>query len=344
MPLKEPKIALIIPAYNEELTIASAIYSAVARNFIPTDIVVVDDGSTDRTYEIADEIGCKVIRTDRAGKAGAIKQALHNFQLLTHYTHIGILDADSTLMVGFRKEMVNAIKENPDAALFCGSPISRKNNWLTAYRAVEYAICLSIYRQAQNALGVINVAPGCASLYNTKDLADLDLSGDTLVEDMDLTIQLQRKRKQIVFVSKAKVNTQDPSTLADYIGQLKRWYRGGWQVVRKHRLGRRFRPIDFEIGLLMGESLIFSLMVMLMPLLLWRYPKYVLIGFAIDQGLFFLSTCWAATLLRRGDVIKYFPLYTVPRMVNAGIFLWSFIVERRPRRLTPASWFSPKRY
>lgn len=343
-PTWKPRIALLIPAYNEALHIYSTVWSARHAGFSANDIYVINDGSTDGTAMEARITGCYVLTVKRGGKAGAIEAGLKAFDILNRYQYVGILDADSQLHPSYLGAMRRAIERYPGASLLCGGPVSWKSSWLTAFRAMEYAICLGVYRTAQSATGTINVAPGCASLYATEALRLLDISGGTLTEDMDLTIQLQRMGREVRFVEDAKVYTQDPRDLKGYIGQVARWYRGHWQCVRKHRMMRQVSAIDAEMALITLEALVFSPLIVLLPLWAYLWPWYTFIGLVADQMLSFTFASLAARQQKRWDIVRYFPLFWIPRYLNACIFVWAFLKERKVSTLTPSSWFTVERY
>lgn len=332
------RLCFLIPAYCESKTIHKSIYSCLNAGVSRNDIYVIDDGSTDDTAWRAKRTRVHVHTKANGGKATALHRGVDHFRLDTTYTHVAILDADSAIDVDYVDTMMDAAAKTPEASLLCGSPRSQRKNWLTAYRAVEYGISAGIYKEAQSFMGVVSVAPGCASVYKLADFVKLDFSGDTLVEDMDLTIQLQRKGAAIVHVPGAFVYTQDPSTIKGYIGQMLRWYRGTWQVVRKHRLGRCFQRIDLEVALLLGEGLYFPL---LMLLLLYTRGFYFGMGMLFDQLLLLALTVLIAARERRWDVILAFPTFFIPRALNGLLFIYAFFAERKTHA---TQWFSVERY
>ncbi|MBS1705382.1 MAG: glycosyltransferase family 2 protein [Armatimonadetes bacterium] len=69
--MADPKVSAIIPAYNAEATIAEAIESAKSQTHLPDEIIVANDGSTDRTSHIAREFGVTVIDLPKANGAVA---------------------------------------------------------------------------------------------------------------------------------------------------------------------------------------------------------------------------------------------------------------------------------
>jgi poly-beta-1,6-N-acetyl-D-glucosamine synthase len=332
-------IAVLIPAWNEAALIGRAIASVIAAGIDPAHVYVVDDGSTDDTAAAAG--AAQVLTIPNGGKAKALDTGLRYWEMASRYRYVAILDADSQVAPDYFQAIYRAMREGP-ADCYCGAPQSLPHNWLTAYRALEYAVTLGIYRPAQSALNVITVAPGCASVYRATRLMQLDFNGRTLVEDMDLTLQIHRQAGRIVHVPDAHVWTQDPATPREYLGQVCRWYRGTWQVVRRHRIGRRLSRIDLELSVMLGESLVFSLLFLLLPLWAWLNPTWVAVGLALDQTTLLALTVVTARSQGRWDILCAFPLFTLPRMLNAGAFLWSFVVERRAS--DDLAWFSVRRY
>jgi len=339
-------VCVVIPAFNEELLIGRCIQSVLNAGVPAEHIYVVDDRSTDGT---ADRVrafsGVNLLcNTQNVGKLRGLKQVIEQFDLLERYEFLSLLDADSHISAGYFSAVVERFEATPGTALVCGAPHSEKYNWITAYRALEYAITLKVYRKGQDRLGVITVAPGCASTYRTSVIRQLDWDGRTLVEDMDLTVQIHRKHLgSIAYAADAITYTQDPRTLREYIGQLTRWYSGTWQVVRLHRIPFGKQRIDAEFTLLMGEGMGYAVLAALLPVIAWFHPAAVLKGLLLDQAIWFSLVAVAAVHLRRLDIVLCSPAYLLMRGINCWVLLRTFWAEIiRSRRLD--NWFSVSRY
>lgn len=336
-------IAVLIPARNEEAVIQAAIFSCYAAGLEPEDVFVIDDASTDQTRRMAQAANATVLSGPGKGKASAIEFGVK--MLPRCYDWVAVLDADSELDPEYINTMRRAIDAYPDTACFCGCPKSRPYNWLTAYRAVEYAVTLGIYREAQHAMNAITVAPGCASVYRREVLESLDFQGGTMVEDMDWTIQMQRRRLRLRHVPEAAVHTQDPRSLRDYVRQIARWYRGTWQVVRRHRLARRRQAVDFEMAWMLFEGMAFALALLASPLLVYWFPRAFTVGLAVDQLIYLAFAGLVAARERRWDVLLAWPLFVVPRFLNGVVFAWAFAVERyRGHATAHFNWSRVERY
>jgi poly-beta-1,6-N-acetyl-D-glucosamine synthase len=339
-------ICVVVPARNEETLIGRCIASVLAAGLDAAHVYAVDDESTDRTGAIVRSFaGVNVLRNEpRRGKAGSLWHAIEHFGLAERYAFVAILDADSHVAKGYFGAVQKAFADDPQAVLVCGTPRGQAYNFLTAFRTLEYALSLVLYRKGQDRLGVITVAPGCASVYRTAILGLLDWENGTLVEDMDLTIQIHRKRLgRIRFAVEAIVYTQDPRRIREYVGQLTRWYSGTWQVMRLHRLPFGRQRLDAEMALLIGEGLAYSLLVLAIPVLAWLWPIATLQWLLLDQFVLALAAVVCASRMRRLDVLFWFPTFAPLRILGCIVFLRTFWLEI-VRRQTLRTWFSVARY
>jgi len=339
-------VCVVIPAFNEEQLVSRCVASVLSAGLAPRQVFVIDDCSTDRTRDVLAMFdGIQVIENPtRLGKLRGLQRALDLYQLPERFDFIALLDADSHVDEMYFDTIARTFAADPDATLVCGSPRSERRNWLTAYRAFDYDASSWMYKDAQDVLSVIAVAPGCASVYRSSVVRSLDWSGGTLVEDMDLTVQIHRRGLgRIRYAAQAISHTQDPQRLRDYIGQITRWYSGTWQVMRLRRLPRGWQRIDLEYGLLVGESLTFSILVMLLPLALLMWPGAVLRALLFDQLVAAVLVIVSAVRLRRCDVVLWFPTFAFLRAINCFIWVrtfWTEIVRGKSLDV----WFTPQRY
>ena len=339
-------LCVVIPAHNEELLVGRCIRSVLAAGVAPEHVYVVNDGSTDATAAVTAGFPRVNLLTNEVpcGKLGALRTAIAHFRLTTRYRYLALLDADSRVAPDYFSEVLVRFITNPEVVLVCGAPHSEPHNWLTAYRALEYAVTLRAFRAGQNVLGVITVAPGCASTYATRILPALEWETQTLVEDMDLTIQIHRKRLGVIaFTPHAVAYTQDPRTIRQYIGQLTRWYSGTWQVMLLRRLPFGRQRIDAEFALLTGEGLLYGLLFLALPVLACLRPTAVLGLLVVDQALWLSLAVGFALSERRADILWAFPFSLFIRFVNCAVLLQTFWLEVI-RRKTRHEWFFVGRY
>ena len=319
------KLCALIPAKDERLGIGRTLSSILAAGLDPADVYVVDDGSSDGSGDISHSFGVNVLCNEKnIGKASSIARGTEHFGLLEHYDIIALMDADTEVC----KEYYTAVKESfndPSVVAVCGRPQSVPYNWLTAYRCYSYYMTHSVYRSGQTALGVITVAPGCSTSFRTDTFKQLDWCKDTIVEDMDCTIQMHKRNMgKIIYQEKAMVYTQDPKSLRDYIKQTNRWYTGAWQVGKKHHMFTGVSKVDLEYKLLLGEALILSIVLCLLPLWAYLVPRKLFMFVTVNSLVLMFISLLAGWDSKRKDVILFSPLFVLLQTLDLVILLRSF--------------------
>ncbi len=252
---RQATFCVVVPAYNEELVITNSLRS-LKRAISSNHIYVVSDGSTDKTAQLARAQVANILALRKnIRKAKAIERLLKKYQLTKRYRYVMFFDADTQIKRGFFQEIKKYTNDNP--ACIVGTVSSHRRGLISAYRTYEYGLSHMLFKNAQNAMGTILVAPGCASIYAAPVLEQLTFNNHTLTEDYDLTLQIHMRRLgRIVYAPKGVVITQDPTSLKDYWQQVLRWQTGGWQNLFLHRLYQLKRRVNFEFYLLLLDGFI----------------------------------------------------------------------------------------
>jgi dolichol-phosphate hexosyltransferase len=115
-------IQVVIAALNEEVGIEPTIMEFVEDLHI-RNILVVDGCSTDRTVEIAKNMGAQIAFQDGAGKGNAIAKALQHLNPDTQY--VVLTDADYTYPAEYVPEMIHILQQNPNVGMVCGNRFSQ---------------------------------------------------------------------------------------------------------------------------------------------------------------------------------------------------------------------------
>ena len=233
-----PKVTIIVPAYNEDVTISTTIKSILNQTYSNLEIIIIDDGSSDDTYKISKKFEGKykgktirVLTKKNGGKSRALNFAIER----SKGEFIMCVDADSKLKEDAVALMVRYFK-NPEIGAVAGSVfVSNRVNIITKLQALEYIEGLNMARNAQAFLKMVNIIPGPIGMFRKKEI--LEVGGymhDTYAEDADLTLRIIKKNFKIEFEPDAIAWTEAPDNLLDLIKQRYRWTRGIVQAIRKH--------------------------------------------------------------------------------------------------------------
>ena len=230
------KISVIIPAYNEEAVIDKSIRSILNQTYPNKEIIVVDDGSTDRTYKIASKFtiypNVKVLTKKNEGKAKAINYGINN----SSGELILVVDADSKLEKNAMQLLANYFKDPHIAAVAGSVYVANQDNLWTKLQTLEYIEGLNMVRNGQALLKLVNIIPGPIGMFRKNALYEVGLyDDDTFAEDCDVTLKLITKGYKIDFESEAIAYTEAPESLLDLIKQRYRWTRGILQAIKKHK-------------------------------------------------------------------------------------------------------------
>ncbi len=335
------KISILIPCHNEEESIHACIQSCLNQTRKADQILVVNDGSTDKSPQILKKFGKKVQVIDIYPATGNKSYAQEvGIQKVKGDIFIQT-DGDTILDKNFIQEIASSLSD-PDVHAVGGYVQSSPYNYLTAYRAFDYIIGQDIHKRAQDLLGYLFVIPGAASAFKTKFFIDnVRFDHDTLTEDLDFTYKLHKSGKRIAYNRKAITYTQDPPTVKSYINQMRRWYAGGWQNLKKHlSLPLLEHPgRSLELSLMYVEGIVYASLMYLLPILsiTRALQMYALLEIAT-----IFQVLYAYSKSKRKDLIVV-PFMAIPVMyVNSYIYLEQFIKEVifQKKNLT---WFHPER-
>jgi cellulose synthase/poly-beta-1,6-N-acetylglucosamine synthase-like glycosyltransferase len=234
-PTNFPRVSVIVPAYNEEKVLARTIENLLEADYPDKEIIVVDDGSKDDTYEIATRYharGIKVVHRPNGGKFAALNTGL----VYATGEIIVTMDADSQISRLALREIVRGF-ENPDVSGVAGNlTVFNRNKLITKLQALEYIIQIQVIRRAFENFGAITVASGAFSAFRREALDNAGrYDPDFLLEDFDITIKLLKSQKLLQGSNEALCYTEAPETLRDVYKQRLSWFRGDFQNFWKHR-------------------------------------------------------------------------------------------------------------
>ena len=238
----EPRVAIVMPGFNEEAAIATSLRSLLALDYPPEklELVAVNDGSTDGTLAqmqaVAEDAGGRVTVIDfpqNRGKRAAMAAGIR----ATDAEFLAFVDSDSVLernalrklVQGFADERVGAVCGHAEVQNVSGSVSS----WITKMQAVRYFVAFKVCKAAESIFNTVTCCSGCFSAYRrsailphlewweTQTFLGRPL---TFGDDRSLTNCVLHDWK-VIYHAEAVSHTIVPDGLRQFMRQQTRWKR-----------------------------------------------------------------------------------------------------------------------
>jgi poly-beta-1,6 N-acetyl-D-glucosamine synthase len=314
-----PPVTIIVPVFNEEEVILSALRSLLALDYPDFHILVVDDGSTDRTGEVAQTLAGRyggvtlsVVQKSNGGKAAALNMGIS----LAKTPYVLCMDGDSRLAPDTLRRALPHFDDPRVAAVAGNVKVVNRNNLWTRLQALEYIEGLNLARRAQGFLRTVNIIPGPIGVFRRDVLQNIGgYDTDTFAEDADLTLKIITAGWHVVYEERAIAWTEAPEVFLDLVRQRYRWTRGILQALRK-RSSQLVSP--------KGQIAVWiSLASMFFEAVLW--PTVNILG-----GLLF-----AIAALSAGVASGIFYWWMLLTMLDVAAALYTVVMEEEDLTLVP---------
>lgn len=233
----DQKVSVIIPAYNEEVTVIQTINSLLKTTYKNIEFIFVDDGSKDKTFELVNthfsgRTDIRLFSKANGGKASALNFGIQQ----STADYVICIDADTQLKTDAITELMRYFVDDEVAAVAGTVKVGNKNNLLTNWQSIEYITAQNMDRRAFDILNTITVVPGAIGAFRKNVL--LEAGGfmtDTLAEDCDLTMRILRAGYVVRNCDTAIAYTEAPETVEMLLKQRLRWSFGVMQSFWKNR-------------------------------------------------------------------------------------------------------------
>ncbi len=300
-----PMVSFVVPAFNEAKVLPRCINSLFkCGSEYPglVEIILVDDGSADNTYEVAfasmqlnmrrfPQVRGRVVRhMANLGKVEALRSGVNRASGQV----VAVVDADSWWHVNTLLSLVEYMQGTGKVAVtgyVHPSEGEGESNPLVVLQQLEYSQGLGIFRCAQSLGNAVLVVPGAIGLFKADVLRDIlnEKGLQSVTEDSEITLELQKRGYKIGYLNTARSGTVAPSNFGSFWSQRLRWF-VGWlhnslEVHRDVLLKRRWLSLLLWYCLVVeyfGAFVELGAMVCF-PFLFW---------FAPDRTLFILNLLW----------------------------------------------------
>jgi cellulose synthase/poly-beta-1,6-N-acetylglucosamine synthase-like glycosyltransferase len=345
-----PMVSFVVPAYNEERLIARCIeslFKSASRYPGPSEIVVVDDGSVDQTYEVAwttiraakkrhPYILGKVVRhSTNLGRAEAVRTGVNKAMGEV----LCVVDADSWWEPNTLCELVNHLNESDVAALtgyIHPTDGKTERNLLIIFQQQEYSQALGVFRCAQALASTVFIVPGPIGLHRAYVFRNVlnERKARSVTEDFETTLEMRKRKLKIGYSNRARSITIAPDSLTDFWKQRLRWFTGGLHnILELHRdlLFKRLwvsALLWYSLIVEYGGALLEIAALAGLPFFFWFAPDrtfflynlFLFLLFVLLVGLILqaIALKFAYNQYNHRRLLLYVPLYLVLRFLNVG--------------------------
>jgi cellulose synthase/poly-beta-1,6-N-acetylglucosamine synthase-like glycosyltransferase len=314
----EPTVAIVIAAHDEEPVIERRIANLRALDY-PADrleIAVSSDATTDRTEELAEAAGARVLRNPRGGKVAAQDSAVRQ----TDSEIVAFSDANATWAPDALRKLVRNFAD-PEVAYVCGQlqlQTAEGGNREGVYWRYEL-----LTRRAESQLGSITGGNGAIYALRRDDYVEVDPRWG---HDLSLPYALVQRGRRAVYDPEALAfEKPTPSNESEYRRKV-RMFEHCWEIVLRGRMLRR-QPLGYRLALVSHRHLRYASGLLHVLLLA---ASVALVG----QGwLYAVALGGQLGLLLAAAFGVGLPRYYVLVTWATNVALWNYL-----RRGVPATW------
>jgi cellulose synthase/poly-beta-1,6-N-acetylglucosamine synthase-like glycosyltransferase len=259
-----PTVSVVVPILNESDTIAATVQSLVEQSYPVYEIILVDDGSTDGSAEIARLVARRHRHVrffsagSRMGKSAALNLGLSH----ARGQYVMFVDSDTTFDPYAVEKGLGRFSDPRVVAV--GGNLRIRNaadSLLNEMQAIEYLTTINMGRRWKGMLGALPVISGAFGLFRTEMVRSVGGMDPGPGLDSDLTIDMQKTGGRVVFAPDANCYTNGPTSWRSLVKQRLRWSRNSvrnrW---RKHR--DLFQPWDanfrLRVAIIHADSILFQ--------------------------------------------------------------------------------------
>jgi len=283
-----PRVTVLIPCHNEQVTIEQVVRAAAASRYPNLDILVVEDASTDSSPAILERLlteipNLRLLKLERnLGKA----KALNLGALATEAEYLMCIDADALLDVDAIHWMVFDLERSPRVGAVTGNPrVLNRTTLISRIQVGEFSAIIGMIKRTQRLLGRVYTVSGVCSCFRRLAIHEVGYwSSDTVTEDVDISWKLQLAQWGILYEPRAVCWILVPESLRGLWRQRLRWARGGMEAALRHSgsilhwTRRRMWPVLTE--LVVSTAWCYAVFLVLIAWLLtqavpaWIPPKF----------------------------------------------------------------------
>ena len=255
------KISVLVPAHNEGIAIKKTIDSILDNTYPNKEIIVIDDHSTDDTFQKAypyHKNGQIKLVKRTEGSRGSKSAAVNFGAVFATGDVLLVMDGDTLLERDALTEIAKYMTV-PDIIAVAGnvrilSGDYDKTNLLTKCQSYEYLVAFELGRRIRLLMKILVIIPGAFGAFRKGVISKVGFyDKDTITEDFDLGVKIFKTKGRVEFLPNAVAQTYCPNNWKEWIQQRIRWSHGQFTTLLKHKdavTGSSVYPALFILGII----------------------------------------------------------------------------------------------
>jgi len=324
-----PPVSVIVPCFNEADNIRETLQFLTELDYAEYDIIAINDGSSDDTGRILDELAevheqLRVVHlANNQGKAMALRMG----SMLSQAEFLVCIDGDALLDRHAVTWMIQHFINSPRVAGVTGNPRIRTRSTLVGRIQVgEFSAILGLIKRAQRIYGRVFTMSGVVSAFRKSALHQVGYwSLDMVTEDIDISWKLQMNHWDIRYEPHALCWILMPETLRGLWKQRLRWAQGGNEVLMRyagnlqHWPKRRMWPvfIEYFTSIVWGYAMLTVIILYFVGLVLAMPP-----GFRVDS----IIPTWPGVVLGMTCLLQFAISFALDTRYEKGLFKYYFVM------------------
>ena len=322
-----PSVDVVIPMFNEEEVVVKTIRNLLQVSYERFSIIVVDDGSTDRSFELVKEAFgdhplVRLVHQPNGGKSSALNRGVS----LSKSEIVVTIDADTCVKSSAIRNIVPYFRDERVAAVAGHIKVGNRNNVLTDMQYYEYVAIWDNDRAFSDRVNGILIVPGALAAYRRSSVNAVGgFKSEVIAEDTELTLRLLYHNYVLRNAGHAVAYTEAPDNLRMFFRQRVRWTTGLTQGLIKHNnrlFAHRNKWLSF---LILPYTWLFRVILPFFIPLVDYYFLFSCLGLQRYEGV-----AWWGTMILTEGIITLYVLYRHEERVSVFRL---FLLQRMYRHL-----------
>jgi len=322
-----PPVSIVVPCFNESDNIRETIDYLNKQKYPNYDIIIVNDGSTDDTAQILDDMAREVdeLRVIHLATNQGKSVALRTAALMSANEYLVCIDGDALLDENAVTWIVSHFVNGPRVGAVTGNPrIRTRSSLIGKIQVGEFSAIIGLIKRAQRIYGRVFTVSGVVAGFRKSALQDVGYWGiDTVTDDIDISWRLQLSHWDVRFEPNALCWILMPETIKGLFKQRIRWAQGGMEAFMKYGkslLAWRKRRM-WGVCLEYFTSIVWSYaMAVTLILMLLTY----FIDFRGSSGLSSMFFGWHGVILGTTCLLQFFVSLSIDSRYEKGIARYSY--------------------